>query len=107
MPDGTADVPPQRSAAAVGCRVEVYFAEAAEWFEGTVTKYEGGKGWFVEYDDGDKEWEAGSRRLRSLGDAAPQMLLEAALGEESGDDDRGGGEGGANQRWHEEWPPRR
>ena len=40
--------------------MEVYFEDEAEWFEGTVTKYEGGaegRGWFVEYDDGDEEWE--------------------------------------------------
>jgi hypothetical protein len=41
----------------VGMRVEVYFEDEEDWFEGMVSEYEKAKGWHVQYDDGDSEWE--------------------------------------------------
>lgn len=48
----------------VGTRVSVFWEGEGEWFEGVVAEYDAAKGLFVQYDDGEEQWEvrAGVRR---------------------------------------------
>jgi hypothetical protein len=62
---------PPQSTAAIDCRVEVQFNERSS-YKGMITKYDSSKGWFVEYDDGDKEWENGQRNVHLL--SSPDRL---------------------------------
>ncbi|KAF0695149.1 Aste57867_14046 [Aphanomyces stellatus] len=42
---------------AVGWRVRVFWEDEECWFDGVVTEYTEGKGYFVIYDDGDEKWQ--------------------------------------------------
>jgi hypothetical protein len=54
----------------VGCRVAVFWNGEGEFFEGVVTKErKGKKPFYVEYDDGDKEWVNFEKELFHLVDA--------------------------------------
>ena len=82
----TGDPQPPPSPASIGCRVEVYFKVEASFYEGVITKYDSAKGWFVEYDDGDKAWELGERKVRLLSfpDPTPTQQLEFSQSGASG-----------------------
>lgn len=42
---------------AVGWKVSVYWEDDLEWYNGKITKYSPSAGYYVEYDDGEEQWE--------------------------------------------------
>jgi hypothetical protein len=42
---------------ALGWRVQVYWEEEEEWFDGMITEYSPDNGYYVCYDDGDEKWQ--------------------------------------------------
>jgi hypothetical protein len=44
----------------IGKTIHVYWVDDEEWYPGVVEDYQPGRGWYVQYNDGDHEW------LRSL-----------------------------------------
>jgi hypothetical protein len=66
--------------AAVGWRVRVFWEGDDEWFEGTITKYVPENGYFVEYDDGEQQWETDDPariQFLSRSDEKTQLILNA------------------------------
>lgn len=55
----------------VGTRVSVFWEGEGEWFEGVVADYDAARGFFVQYDDGEEQWEvrAGGRQTRAIWEA--------------------------------------
>lgn len=51
----------------VGTRVRVFWEGEGEWFEGVVVDYDKTKGFFVQYDDGEQQWEVRGSMRRALG----------------------------------------
>jgi hypothetical protein len=42
---------------AIGTHVEVYWEDQEEWYQGYIKAYDTVKGYFVQYEDGDEQWE--------------------------------------------------
>ncbi|KDO15913.1 hypothetical protein SPRG_18550, partial [Saprolegnia parasitica CBS 223.65] len=70
----------------VGARVEVYWANEADWFQGTIQEYDAQVGYRVLYDDGDEQWEDANNteRLHVLRETSCAHDVEAM--EPPGDD---------------------
>ncbi|KAG7393876.1 hypothetical protein PHYPSEUDO_000053 [Phytophthora pseudosyringae] len=52
----------------VGTRVQVFWKEESEWFEGVIRSVEEGNEprYYVHYDDGERQWEQGPASIRPL-----------------------------------------
>ncbi|KDO24725.1 hypothetical protein SPRG_10259 [Saprolegnia parasitica CBS 223.65] len=42
---------------AIGWRVEVFWEDEEQWFQGVITEYSDDDGYYVSYDDGDEKWQ--------------------------------------------------
>ncbi|RLN87728.1 hypothetical protein BBJ28_00020062 [Nothophytophthora sp. Chile5] len=73
-----------RRASAVGCRVQVYWEGEDEWFDGVVSEFSPGRGYYVKYDDGEEQWEVGvcHPAITNTGEHAMRFLSEPEGGEE-------------------------
>ena len=63
----------------VGRPVSIWWDEEAEAFDGVIESFEPGKGWFIVYDDGDEEWNAGPVRVRFRDREPQEKVLKQKL----------------------------
>ena len=46
-------------------RVQVFWPDDQEYYHGIIQQYDPVKGWFVQYDDGEEQWEVSLLKFKS------------------------------------------
>ncbi|CAK4714862.1 unnamed protein product [Aphanomyces euteiches] len=56
----------QAIAFGVGAVVQVYWKDYDAWFQGIVRRYDPHQGYFIQYEDGDEQWEVDNPGMRTV-----------------------------------------